>query len=472
GLPHAALLSVSPQGQLAILLDPHRQMGLFSRGTLATVPMGGGAPHEVLPDVNEADWAPDGQSLAVLRYVQGEQQIEFPLGDGVYRSRKGLRLLRVSPDGRRLAFIEGTESQLELVALEIGTRRASILADHLPSNLFGLAWAAASREVWITVGESAAARDVVAIGLDGRRRLVYRSLTTASLLDLAADGRALLLRGTDRWGTMTRVAGEGAEQDLSVFDFSVPTAVSPDGRTLLVNEFGQAAGPGGAVFVRHAGTPAVRLSEGLGLDLTLDGSAALVKSGQPPQLLDVPTGPSLPRKVSLGSVSPRWARWVPPAGARIVVLGQEPGRPQRLFVVDRGGTSLRPLGPESGVSFFAVSPDGSSVAVRSSPGSVSLLPIDGGTPREIPGVADDLSVGSFSGDGKSLFLVRTSVAFPCEVHRLDLSRGQTTLFKRVAPADPTGISECSWMNLSTDGESYAYAFHRSYADLILAEGLR
>ena len=87
-------------------------------------------------------------------------------------------------------------------------------------------------------------------------------------------------------------------------------------------------------------------------------------------------------------------------------------------------------------------------------------------------MADDLAVGSFSADGKSLFLVRTSVAFPCEVHRLDLARGRLSLFKRVAPADPTGISQCSWMNLSPDGESYAYAFYRSYADLMLAEGLK
>jgi hypothetical protein len=112
------------------------------------------------------------------------------------------------------------------------------------------------------------------------------------------------------------------------------------------------------------------------------------------------------------------------------------------------------------------------VAARLGPGSLSLLSLSGAPTREIAGVPDDLSVGSFSGDGQSLFLVRSSVSFPCEFQRLDLASGRLTPWKRMAPADATGISQCAWMNLSADGQSYAYGYFRSFADLVLAEGLR
>ena len=208
GLKHAALLSVSSKSELAILLDPHRQLGLFSRGTLATVSLGGGAPRELMPDVHEADWAPDGTTLAVLCTEGGEQHLEMPPGEVLYRSQRGLRLLRVSPDGRHAAFIEGAESNLRLMVVEIATRTARVLTQDLPYNLFGLAFSRDGQEVWFTMGETWTGRDIVAVDLAGRRRVVYRALTPASLLDVAGDGRALLLRGVDRWGTMAQLVGD------------------------------------------------------------------------------------------------------------------------------------------------------------------------------------------------------------------------------------------------------------------------
>jgi len=480
GLKHAAVLAVSSRGELAVLLDPNRQAGLFTRGVLATVPLGGGDPREVLGDVQEADWAPDGKTLAVLRApLGGEQTLEMPPGEVRYRSAQGLRLMRVSPDGGRIAFIEGAESARRLMAYDLASGRASILADGLPSNLFGLAWPAGGREIWLTVGESAASRDVVAVkssggGADRRDlRIVYRSLTAASLLDVAPDGRALLLRGTDRWGAMSRLSGSAAEQDLSIFDFTVPAAVTPDGRTLLLDEFSQASGPAGAVYVRRLGGPLVRLTDGTGCDLSPDGASILVKAEGPPRLLDVSNGPTLARTLDLGAIAPRWAKWVPPDSQRVVVLGNEPSRPLRLWLADRSGKEKpRALGPEAGATFFAVSRDGVWVASRFTPGVVTLLPTGGGPSREIAGVPDDLVVGSFNGDGRWLYLVRTSVSFPCEVHRLELATGRVEPWKRVAPADATGISQCAWMNLSADGHSYAYGYFRSFADLVLAEGLR
>ncbi len=47
-------------------------------GTLARMPLGGGAPREVLEDVREADWSPDGEGLAIIREVDGKERLEYP----------------------------------------------------------------------------------------------------------------------------------------------------------------------------------------------------------------------------------------------------------------------------------------------------------------------------------------------------------------------------------------------------------
>jgi len=471
GLRHAAVLSVSSAGQMAILLDPTKGHGLFSKGTLATVPVGGGAPREVLENVVEADWTPDGRELCVLRAGEGSQRIELPAGTLLYESQRTLRLMRVSPDGLHVAFVEGSEARLRIVSVEIATKVASVLATDLPANLFGLAWAPKGREIWFTAGATTAQRDILAVDLSGKRRLVYRSLATASLLDVAPDGRALLHRGSDRWGTRARNPETRGEVDYSIFDASVPASISSDGKTLLQDEFSEAAGPG-AVYVRRIGTgPAVRLSDGLGWDLSQDGRSVLVKRGNPPKLFEVPAGPGLERPLELGTVLPQWGKWVPPDARRVVVAGTDGDRPLRLWLVD-GASAPRPIGPEGGSTNFGISPDGRTVATRIIPGTITLLPIAGGPARELRGVSDELVVGSYSSDGTGLYLVRTSMSVPCEVSRLDLRSERIEPWIKVSPADATGVSRCAWMNLATDGRTYAYGYFQALGDLFLAEGLR
>src|SRR5689334_20682351 len=56
-LPESKLLSISSTGEMAILL------GINGPATLARVPLAGGAPREILENVSDADWSPDGTSL-------------------------------------------------------------------------------------------------------------------------------------------------------------------------------------------------------------------------------------------------------------------------------------------------------------------------------------------------------------------------------------------------------------------------
>ena len=61
----------------------------------------------VLENVNDADWSPDGNSLAVCHIVGGRNRIEYPIGTVLEESRGRPPLsLRVSPKGDLLAFFE------------------------------------------------------------------------------------------------------------------------------------------------------------------------------------------------------------------------------------------------------------------------------------------------------------------------------------------------------------------------------
>ncbi len=91
----ADLQAVSRHGEMAVLLErPGKDP------VLARLPIGGGAPREVLENVRSADWAPDGESLAVVRTEGGRDTLEFPIGRVLYRAHGWLSDVNVSPEGR------------------------------------------------------------------------------------------------------------------------------------------------------------------------------------------------------------------------------------------------------------------------------------------------------------------------------------------------------------------------------------
>ena len=80
---------------------------------LARLPIGGGAPREVLENVRSADWSPDGDSLAVVRTGGGRDTLEFPIGQVLYQAHGWLSDVSVSPEGRprRLLRAPGGDRQ-------------------------------------------------------------------------------------------------------------------------------------------------------------------------------------------------------------------------------------------------------------------------------------------------------------------------------------------------------------------------
>src|SRR3984893_7333990 len=108
GLKDVDLLSISKSGELAIRLNTVDLGGYARAGTLARVPLSGGTPREVLENVQDADWATNGESMAVVRFVpeNSHWRLEYPIGKVLFDSINWISLPRISPDGKRVAFAD------------------------------------------------------------------------------------------------------------------------------------------------------------------------------------------------------------------------------------------------------------------------------------------------------------------------------------------------------------------------------
>jgi hypothetical protein len=76
---------------------------------------------------------------------------------------------------------------------------------------------------------------------------------------------------TSGWGIVGQPPESNKETDLSWLDWSAPTDLSADGKTLLFLESGEGGGENYAAYVRETdGSPATRLGEGAALALSPD----------------------------------------------------------------------------------------------------------------------------------------------------------------------------------------------------------
>src|ERR1700732_566890 len=82
GLKDVDLLSISKSGELAIRLNTGDLGGFARLGTLARAPLNGGTPRELLDNVQDAKWAPDGENMVIVRFARetSHWRLEYPVG--------------------------------------------------------------------------------------------------------------------------------------------------------------------------------------------------------------------------------------------------------------------------------------------------------------------------------------------------------------------------------------------------------
>src|SRR5438876_2294269 len=316
GLVQTKVLAVSSGGQMAVLRHFRVADNIFSYiGTFAQLSIGADAPRDLLDNVEDADWNPDGSALAVVHEVGGKDRVEYPIGKVLYETAGWISNLRFSSRGDRLAFVDhpllgddgGTISVIDL------SGKKTDLTERWASAL-GLAWAPSGDEIWFTATASGFSRSLRGVNLSGKLRELLTAPGTLTLHDTSTGGRALISRDALRAGAIGLIPGETKERDLSWQDWTVPGALSEDGKLLLFIEAGEAGGGEYAVFTRETNSnSAVRLGQGSARALSPDGQWALVQRQNlsPPDFVLLPTGVGQQRAVPTGNVSPSFGQFLP-----------------------------------------------------------------------------------------------------------------------------------------------------------------
>ncbi len=467
-LAEAQLFAVSREGELALCLRP--QLGFFaSRGTLARLRPGGGAPREVLEDVVAADWSPGGE-LAVVHRRGGHTTLEFPVGKTLYQTPGWISSARFSPGGGHLAFLEHPihdDNRGWPAVVDLASGAKHDLAAEFES-LSGLAWWPDGREVCF--GSGAAVRCVPFDG-PAESRLLIQGAQLLILHDISAEGN-LLVTALTWFGSLVVSADGGPERELSRQTLAVPVDFSRDGRHLLFSEILDYGIRLGALD----GSPSVRLGEGLPTALSPDGRWVLAIVPQSPtQLLLLPTGPGSQRLAPRGGLAQHFgADWLPD-GRRVVVSGAAPGQAPRLYLQDVEAGEPRPLSTE-GLRLAmhtarAVSPDGRQVLALDAELRPVLVPLDGGPPRPLPGLGDDLLPLGWAGDARTIFAGPRSLARLWSIDRVDVLSGRRERWRTVGPSDPTGTPLVYAVQVSPDGRRYAYSAMRFLSDLCVTRGI-
>ena len=470
GLKNSSVLAISKQDELAVTLNHEQISANAGGGTLARLPLTGGSPRELNDKVLSADWAPDGQSLALATLSDTKVTVEYPQGHRIYESQGWIGELRVAPDGNQVALVDHPIRFDSLGRVIIVDRDGKIrkLTENF-SDLRGLAWAPSGKEVWFTASRVHLSGNLYAVDLQGHQRLVWASAGGMVLQDIFSDGRVLFIRENRRRGIAGLFPGHNSEIDLSWQDWSLISHVSPDGKWIFFSEEGDGGGEKYSAYMRATdGSPPIRLGDGTPYGISKDSKwAAAIVPGQPQQLWLLPTHAGEAKNLSRDGFDYDLALWLAD-GKHLMVQGREPGKPTRTYVTTMDSGVLTPVTPESVAAF--PSSDGKEGVSRQ--GDVlTFYSIDGGQPRtEKTKLPTEIAL-PLSGPGERYAIGAEKPEVPLRLYRYDLQTGEKKLWKELVPTDRAGVFNMTVFDITPDQRWYAYSYVRDLSDLYLVEGL-
>ena len=465
GLSRADVMSVSSKGELAVLISKSNVPGT-GPGVLARVPIAGGVPREILEEVVEADWAPNGEDLAVVVAMpNGKSQLQYPIGT-VLTEGDDFGNIRVSPNGDLVACNKGGA----IATYDRKGKRSDIL-QKIP-RMDGLVWSPRGDEILFVGGPSERQIALRAVSLSGQDRVLLPFGLGLVLHDVAFDGRLLMEKRTFRGEIACQPRGENRERELGRPPQPQPTLISEDGKFLL---FSVGVEDLGIYFQKTDGSPPVRLGEGNAVGLSPDGRWVLtLLDGPPHELVMIPTGAGSSKKIPVEGIEPKGA-WLLPNGKGILVRATDKAGNPVLLVVGPDGGKPNPVRADDHTDgAMALSPDGDHFVYATKGGQLRIGALSGGEPTTVPGgslmLEDHLS--QWSADGRFLYIWRTR-EIPMVIDRLELATGRRELWKKIAPQDSSGVREVSNVVMAPDGESYAYQYYRVVtSDLYVVEGAK
>ena len=474
GKPGTHLLSISSKGELAVLVNASARGHRIFHGTLARMTLDG-ASRDWMDGVVEADWSPDGSTLAITRGVMGKMQLEYPIGTVLHSIQPGyLSDPRVSPDGTHVAFFEHPITFDNRGYVKIaGPGGVRQLAGEYWA-LEGLAWSPDGQSVMFSgsaQGHEALQPTSVNVTGEPRPRQAFSGATAMFVFDIAGDGRVLISRDDFRISMRGLVPGETAEREFSWLDSSVLGYLTGDGKRVIFSDQSQSAGADYQVALRDVATgQVVRLGPGTAQRPSPDGrwAPAFVASTGRTVLYPTGTGEAVtldkgPLEKYSGGIN-----WLPDS-KRLILCGAEAGKAPRCYEQEIPKGSPKPISGE-GVTDVTLAPDGRTLLLfRGNAYEVATL---GGAP---PVPATGLGPGDFpfgwTNDSRGVIASRAGV-LPTPVERVDIATGKRTLLRELAPPDRTGLIGLFPTQWIDDGRGYAYTYVRELSRVFVVTGVK
>ncbi len=476
GMKNTELLSISKSGELAIRIDSRNIAGYATVGTLARVPLSGGTPREVLDNVQDVDWASDGQNMAIVRFLpeNAHWRLEYPIGKVLLDGINWISHPKISPDGRWVAFADhenvGGDDEGSVAVIGPDGKEKKLASKFV--SLEGVQWSAKGDEIWFAASRSGSAINLRGVTLDGKERSITNVPGGMWLQDMH-NGVALMITHQMRIGIRGLAPGAKEERELGWFGWAIPRDLSRDGHKLLFEEDGDGGGPEYTVFLRDTdGSPPVRIGTGVGRALSPDGKWAVTQPAKEGALALVPTGAGEMRQLTHDNISYHSVRYMPD-GKQLLVAGIEPGHGVRDYLIDLNTGDAKPITPE-GLSGTHLSPDGRSVAVLGGDGKWGVWPLDGSGLRTIPNLDLKYYVAGWMPDGSSLVVLSNQQSDKtAKAYRVNVSTGKMEFWKQFGAGMPmTGIKGVGGPLLSSDASSYAYIYQQALSSAYVVRGLR
>jgi hypothetical protein len=481
GLSDARLMAALGNAELAAILHPKWSNIRTAIGTLATVPSVGGAPRALAEGVEFADYSAKGESL-VTRVTGITRTLESPPGKVLFTTTGWLSNPRFSHSGQYIALLHhpiSFDDTGEVVLLDRGGQ-ARTLGRRWPAT-FGLAWSPDDSEIWFSGGRLWK-NSIQAVALNGQERTIYTSTSTIELQDISPVGDALLQERIDRVD-LFYLSKSGTQRLLSFTDWnaSALTGVSDSGVVLfgvgepVATEEGKE--PTLAVLRNVDGSPPQVLARGTPLDLSKDGSLALVESEDGTQLTAVPTGPGQTRTFVTQGLDIFSARFLPGNTSVLLVGRAASSKEARLYRLD--GKTVSPVGQPGlgggigGGPFLHLSPDARVAAARTPDGHLVLVSVLDESPLPVPSQLLDASPVGWSAQGH-LWLRQGGLSAPVRLRlfRANPQTGQVLEERTISPPDVAVSTLIGGpVAVSPNGEHVVFFSNRTPGRLLIARGL-
>jgi eukaryotic-like serine/threonine-protein kinase len=477
GLKNAELLGISKNGELAVRLNTTFMSGYARTGTLARVPLSGGTPREVLNNVGDADWAAEGESLAVVRYTPDNNhwRLEYPIGKVLLEGINWISNPKISADGKWIAFADHENSygddqgSIAVIGTDGKDKERKLSSGW--TSIEGVLWSPSGDEIWFAGTNAGNAQNPRAVTLSGKQRTITNVPGGVWLEDLR-NGVALVAAHATRLGIRGIAPGAKHERDLGWFGWSELRDISRDGHKILFEEEADGGGPNYTVFFRDTdGSPPARIGEGIGMAISPDVQSVITRPAKGGPLVIVPTGAGEARQLTHDAISYTAARFLPD-GKHLLAAGIESGHGARNYLIDVSSGETKPVTPE-GTSGARISPNGASVPVLGPDGKWGIWPLAGGEVRSVPGLDSNYLVNGWSPDSKVLYATSThALENTQKVYQVDPVTGKMQLWKTFGTDIVATGAKIAPPRVSDDGSAYAYIYIQLLSQGYVVTGLK